>query len=356
MPAKKINKFEQLFKDLDINETYSKTAKKAKEYTRVKDQIPLVKNFNYEADLLMLPETKEGFKYGLVVVDLASDKFDIEPLKTKEAIEVRNAFKTIFSRSYIKKPYSSIQTDGGNEFKGQAGKWMYDESILHKETLPDRHTQNANVESLNRQLGRLFNAYLNKKEIETGKQFKEWTNIIDLVREKLNKIREKKVFNKFEEWQHEAKTPEINLSKKSKYKVGDVVFRALDAPKDALGHNQSSKQFRSGDMRWDVKQPRKIVAVIPFEGLVPFRYLLDGIKNASFTENQLMLAPVTEQESKYIVEKIFDKKVEGKKIFYKVKWKGYLKKDSTWEPKEQLIKDNFELEIKEFENSLKDKK
>ena len=121
--------------------------------------------------------------------------------------------------------------------------------------------------------------------------------------------------------------PDPDLSIKPKFKVDDIVYRQLEVPYNALGQKQSTKKFRVADYRWDVKQPRKIVAVIPFEGLVPFRYLLDGIKNASFTENQLMLAPVTEQESKYIVEKIFDKKVEGKKIFYKVKWQNYLKKD-----------------------------
>jgi hypothetical protein len=39
------------------------------------------------------------------------------------------------------------------------------------------------------QLGRIFNAYMNAKELETGKTYKNWTGIIDIVRKELNKIR-----------------------------------------------------------------------------------------------------------------------------------------------------------------------
>ena len=43
--------------------------------------------------------------------------------------------------------------------------------------------------------------------------------------------------------------------------------------------------------------------------------------NVSFTEEQLKLADNKETDSKYVVERILDKKKEGNKIFYKVKWK-----------------------------------
>ena len=47
----------------------------------------------------------------------------------------------------------------------------------------------ANIESLNIILGRLLNGYMNTKELETGKLYREWTNVIDIIRIDLNKIR-----------------------------------------------------------------------------------------------------------------------------------------------------------------------
>ena len=148
-------------------------------------------DYNFMADLLSLPETKKGYKYLLSVVDLATDEFDIEPLINKTPDAVLEEFKKMIKRTYIKKPYASVRTDNGTEFKGVFHKWLYDDSILHKVNLPNRHKQMANVEHLNKQLGRLFNGYMNKKEEETGEVYKEWTDILVFVRKELNKIRKK---------------------------------------------------------------------------------------------------------------------------------------------------------------------
>ena len=113
------------------------------------------------ADLLQLPKTSKGYTHLLVVVDLASSEFDIEPLKSTTAEATLDAMLKMFKRKYVKKPYASIRTDGGSEFKGVFHKWLYDNSILHKTASPYRHKQMANVEALNKQLARLFNGYMN---------------------------------------------------------------------------------------------------------------------------------------------------------------------------------------------------
>ena len=342
-----MGKFDDLLNKLGIDETYTKPAKKPKVFTKVKDNIPLVEHFNYMADLLFLPETKKGFKYCLAVVDLANNEFDIEPLKSKEPSEVLKAMKLMFKRKFIKEPYASIQTDNGTEFKGVFNKWMHDESIFHKTTLPDRHSQMSNVESLNKQLGRLFNGFMNKMEEKTGKQYSEWTDIIDDVRVELNKHRK---ISLPKDWtKHDY--PDPDFEKKAKYKVGDVVYRMLEVPYNTLGYKQSTKSFRVGDTRWDVKQPRKIIQVIPYAGKVPYRYLLEGIENTSFTEAQLKPAKETEKESKYTVKKIIGKKKIGNKIYYLVWWDKHLKKDATWETKKQLIEDGLKSMIDEYEKA-----
>ena len=72
-----------LLDKLGVNETLTKPPKKQKVFNKIKDNIPLVAHYNYMADLLQLPEISKKNKYCLVVVDIATNKFDLEPLNTK---------------------------------------------------------------------------------------------------------------------------------------------------------------------------------------------------------------------------------------------------------------------------------
>lgn len=338
--------------ELGIDETFTKPLKKAKQWTKVKTIVPLVEDYNFGADLLMLPMTKKKYRYLLVVVDLANDDFDIEPLTNKDPPAVLDALQAMFKRSYIKKPYASVRTDGGTEFKGEFTEYMYDNSILHKVAQPARHSQNSNAESLNRQLGRILNGYMNKMEKQSGKQYSEWTDILDLVRDKLNKIRHKTLPK---DWRTRDYTTFDADPEAAKFKEGDLVHRALDIPKNALNVNQSGS-FREGDFRFSTHL-QKVKQVLHYPPPVPFRYVLEGMPTVSFTENQLM--PPTKKEiednepEKFIVQSIKGKKVINKKIHYQVKWKNY--KELTWEPAENMLQDAPEL-VAAFEEKAKKKK
>jgi hypothetical protein len=333
----------KIIKDLGLNETFTKSVKRDKVFTKVKDNIPLVAHYNYMMDLLFLPTDKSGFKYCLVVVDLATNEFDIEPIKNKEPGTILQAFKSMYKRNYIKKPYASIRTDAGNEFKGVFQKYLYDQSILHKVAKAGRHKQLANVESLNKQLGRLFNGYLNKIEEETGKVYRNWTDIVAPIRTKLNAYRK----ITYKTAPQDQNYPIPDLSKKSQYKVGDIVYVKLDQPRNALGEKVSGDSFRVGDYRFDLT-PRRILQVLVYSGKVPYRYIVTGIPNVSYTESELR--PAKEKQEEYKVKEIIDKKKIKNKIFYLVWWQGYLKKDATWTPKSTLIQDVPHL-VTKFEKS-----
>ena len=168
---------------VDIDETYTRPVKKVKRFTKFADTAPRMKNFNHMIDILMLPTTTKDKYVGLLVVDdIGTHAFDIEPLKGKTADEVLEALKKIYKRDIVSMPKYSIATDDGGEFKGIFAKWLYNNSIFHKVGRPDRHTQQAPVEHLNGQLGRLFNGYMNAKEEKTGKTYFDWIDIIDVVR------------------------------------------------------------------------------------------------------------------------------------------------------------------------------
>ena len=328
--------------------------KKETKFTKVKDNVPLVADKNFMADLLFLPlDSKTGCAYCLVVVDLATNEFDIEPVKTKEPSAVLAGIKDMNKRKFIHidKNSASIQTEGGGEFLGIFSKWLYDESILHKVTLPNRHTQLANINYLCRQLGALFNSYMNKQERQTGKVFRDWVDYVPEARKLLNETRIRKLPKDI----YTYNTPIFDLNApEPKYAVGNIVLRKLDHPENALGHEVSGA-FRTGDYRWS-RVPHKIERVLYYSKPINYRYMISGIKNASFTEAQLMPAPENEKQEKYVVEKLIDKRKVSNKIEYLVKWKGYLKAQSTWEPKANLVADGLQSDISDYEESVKKKK
>ena len=63
-----------------------------------------------------MPKDK-GFLYCLVVVDIATNITDAEPVKKLDANSVLKAIQKIYDRKILSLPHELI-TDQGNEFKG----------------------------------------------------------------------------------------------------------------------------------------------------------------------------------------------------------------------------------------------
>ena len=305
-----------IMKDIGVSNKVLKATKsiqKPEHFNSVKDNIPLVKDLNLQGDLLFLPKTNEGYKYLLVVTDLATNLFDVEPLKEKNATSVLLALVKLFKTSkYIKQPKASFSTDAGSEFKDVVDKWLYKNNIVHKVSIPGRHTQTSNVESLNRLLGRKLNNYMSQKELDTGKQYFEWTDILDYIVKELNKVRKNKNLPKdiydatypdFNMVGTEIKTDEkpVKTTLESKYeiwngstdgkiynellpkfRVGQMVYRKLDKPRNALGNKQSTDAFREGDFRLDIVEPRKIKRILYYNTEPYYRYILNDVHHVSY--------------------------------------------------------------------------
>ena len=156
---------------------------------------------------------------------------------------------------------------------------------------------------------------MNKKEAETGKQSKAWTHAIDEVRERLNEYRKKRgmkmpadittyeypIFDNLvlpkkkikkkggdiEEDMTTYPTDGLKYKRiKPKYKEGDLVNVLLQEPHTMTGKKQSTKQWRMGDLRLE-KKKRKVLKVLYYSGPNPYRYLVEGLPNASYTEQEL---------------------------------------------------------------------
>jgi hypothetical protein len=304
-----------------------------------------MQDYNFMADLLFLPTTKKDYKYAFVIVDLATDKFDIEPMTNKNSSDVLKALMKINNRGIIKimkEHGQSIRTDSGSEFQGVFHKYLYDSSILHRIAQPNRHIQLANIERLNGILGRLFNDYMNSRELQTGKTYREWTDIVDILRTDLNDLRRKQLPEDiytyhYPEWNGELKKP--------KYNVGDLVYVKLETPEDTLGKKLKGN-FRNGDYKW-TREPHAITKMFYYHGPPYYRYAVNTFEGVSYQEAELKPAKGMANEL-FKVKQIIGKRRRNKQNEYLVWWKGYPKSESTWEKENQLIEDGLQEYIDEY--------
>ena len=287
------------------NKLTKKRVRSQREYNSFEDNMRLEKNCNYMSDILFLPTAKYGFKYLLIVLDIATRQFDCEKLKNKDSTTVLKAFKKICNNSdYLTIPKYSLITDSGSEFKGLFQDYLYNESIFHKTIMKGNHTAMSPIDNLCYQLGKILNDYMSSVELQTGKVYRQWPDIIDTVIIEMNKIRKRELPDKNEfdtRFVNDIREVRKISNKKTgekietieqefikpKFRVGQLVYVLLKTPKNILGKNQSTLNFRAGDMTVDPER-REITEVLMMHGKGPlYRYLVDGLPNASYTEREL---------------------------------------------------------------------
>ena len=288
------------------NKLTKKRVRSEREYNSFEDNMRLEANCNYMSDILFLPTAKYGFKYLLIVLDIATRQFDCEKLKNKDSTTVLKAFKKICNNSnYLTIPKYSLITDSGSEFKSTFQDYLYNESIFHKTIMKGNHTAMSPIDNLCYQLGKILNDYMSNIELQTGKVYRQWPDIIDTVIVEMNKIRKRELPDKNEfdtRFVNDIReVRKISFNKKTgekietiekefirpKFRVGQLVYVLLKTPKNILGKNQSTLNFRAGDMTVDPER-REISEIVYMNGKGPVhRYILDGYKNISFSESQL---------------------------------------------------------------------
>jgi len=317
-----------------------------------------------QADVLYLttdPVTKD--KYALVVTDLATRRIDAEPLKTRTAQAVLDAFKHIYDRSVLKPPWR-LEVDGGREFTGLVEEYFKEHNTDIRVARSGRHSQEGAVENINRLLGKAIAMRQVGQELHTGKQSHEWVEDLPQFVDEINKrlVREPP----------KAVNPDAPIEFGNKFfKVGDTVRVAEDRPHSLVILDSSGKQrhlsgqIRAGDPKWSLKLHKvEQVAIIPGG---PVRYIVSDIPNVSFSYNQLQSADAAdllppkklvmrlkpepqinekerlelEKQKLYIPEQILDLT----KTKVKIKWKGYDINDSTWEPISEIKKSSLYPEL-----------
>jgi len=195
-------------KYLESQELYNLFKKPLKEK---RNEMPRFYNFEendtHQADLLYLPEDK-GFKYCLVVVDVATGKTDAEPLKNRSASDVLGAIKRIYNnyRRKILRTPDKLIVDSGSEFQGPFLKYFEYNKVHVKKALRGRHRQLALVERKNQIIGRVLFMRMFAQELLTGETSKDWVDDLPRIIKKINDkyshtpYTDEELFEKFNPW------------------------------------------------------------------------------------------------------------------------------------------------------------
>jgi hypothetical protein len=298
-----------------------------------------------------LPEDK-GFKYCLVVVDVATGKTDAEPLKNRSASDVLAAIKRIYNnyrRKILKTPELLI-VDSGSEFQGPFLEYFKYNKVNVKKALRGRHRQLALVERKNQIIGKVLFMRMFAQELLTGEVSKQWVDDLPKIIKKINEkyshdvYTDDELFEKFNPWQ-DLKQDIIPL--------GTNVRIKLDEPQD-IGDKVLHGKFRDTDHRYTT-DIYKVVDYI-FDPHQPILYKvnkpLKKNERVAYTRKQLQIVPPDEQDphikvirgtpKQYAVKKLLGKRMFKKRLQYLVWWRGYKKDASTWEDSKNISKELIE--------------
>ena len=225
-------------------------------------------NYIHQVDILYLPTSQFGYKYCLVVCDIADSKIDAISLKNKTPDDTIRALKKIYDINKILQKPLILQFDKGSEFQGSV--------------------KNSSVENANKRLGTLILKYQGFKELKNNKKSTSWhLHLNDFIKYLNAKIKKPKPINIFNDIVGNGDKVEI-------LELNTPVRRILDYPISNVSKKRIDNKFRAGDMRWE-KEIKYIKHIILNPNMPPL-YMLNksGNENSldtsvSYTINQLQV-------------------------------------------------------------------
>jgi hypothetical protein len=295
-------------------------------------------NFIHQCDTLYLPEDtykKKTYKFLLVVADVHNKKIDAEPYNSlKQADhEVLNALKTIYNRGILKYPQIIMFDNGTENNDKDIAKFLHNHRINQRFMEAGRYRQISTVKTAKRKLGSILHKFMANEELLTGQISRHWVaEVKDLV----------EVIN--ENLPPPITEPETDKLLSTKFSgnilpIGTRVRVQLERPRDTVKGNLLPGNFRSSDIRWH-PDIRRIEQILLKPGFPPMYLISDDEKLVARTKNQLQVVKKNERapDIKYIrnnadtaiIEKIIDKRKNGRKDEYLISWKGYPDAENSW--------------------------
>jgi hypothetical protein len=294
-----MTKLNDIFNELNIttsknNLLHNLTLTPKKEPYNVAPHTTASKQFATEqADLLFLPND-HGYKYLLVVTDIATRLTDGEPIKSKDSNNVAKAIKKIFRRKILKEP-SRLEVDSGSEFKGDF-KSTFNNMFNILVKVSGRHRQQSVVENKNYIIGTILNKRMLSEEINSGKVNRSWVDILPSVIKAINKhyAHDPKVIHGYDPIRTDKFSEDV-------LPEGTRVRIQLDNPIGYVDGKRLHGKFRTGDIRWT----KEIHTITQFylRPDQPVLYQVDNNKKVAYTKYQLQVVNNNEEKPKSINNK-----------------------------------------------------
>lgn len=290
-------------------------------------------NIYQQADIVYVPEDKQGYKFILVIADVNNKKIDAVPVKSlkQSSKEIFEGIKTIYERGILKYP-KFLSFDNGNEFKGpDTLKYLHENHINIKIAQTGRHRQQGTVERANEKLGTSIHKLQVNEELITNKIKKDWVDDLEALVKYFNDHLPKPITNN--------KANEVLSTSYSQnlLLLGAKVRTLLNKPINTYNSGGLSGTFRKSDIRWS--REIKTITNVLITPNMPVMYQVDDIDKVTYTKQQLqeIKGEQTAPNPEYIrgdpkIERIVEKRIVNRKHEYLVKWVNRLDTANSWEP------------------------
>jgi hypothetical protein len=348
---------------------------------------------NYQIDIMVYDRYSfNNYKYILMCMDVYSRYLDARAMTNREMNTILTNLKSIFVK--MGKP---AHLNADNEFnKTQFNQLMKDLNVTVHYSAPYEVNKNAIVERANRTIAQR----LQKWRTATGKY--DWPSVLPDTVANFNNSVNRTIHGKPSDIFNGKKMNLQTIIKlKPSFKINDSVrlkiYKGIFAKGDAISYTKEVYKIveriknkyklkntetneisptlykdyeirKANDIQYIPKPDQS--QLIQHEIIQTDRRVKRAIRKEGIEDSQVVKAPRKRTKpiqqlfnlfasnpkpkakpkaipQEYEVEKLLEKKIIKRKVHYLVKWKGYSKEQSTYEPAETLIKQVPEL-VKSF--------
>ena len=271
----------------------------------------------------------DGVRYFLSAIDVFSKQGYLEPLKTKEGVEVAKAAAKILDSRPA--GVQVVSTDRGSEIRSQPYQQILKDRGIHH-FYAGGSGKAVTVERFHRMMRSIMAMYMFRKnskryldvldDLVSGYN-KRYHTSIRMRPVDVNEHNEDEVYRKMYEKKLDLEKPETIPYQ---FKVGDAVrFSGEKHPFRREFFERWSFEVFKVSKRWRQNNINM--------------YKIKDCTGSELTGSfyAAELSKVTESESaSYIVDKYLDEKIENGRKYVKILWQGYPKECATWELKSKV--------------------
>ena len=274
-------------------------------------------------DLQALARYNDGNRFVLTVIDILSRYGWARPLKSKQGLEVKKAFESIFREGRIP---DRIQSDQGTEFENRHVRALFQEHNIELFSVKSAYKA-AIVERWNRTLKTKLWKYF------TAKNTYKWLDVLQDIVYAYNHRKHRTIdcppasvdeTNAMTVWRR------LYGNRRTGQTRGDIRVG------DLVRISKVKSVFEKGYLPNWTEEEFKVVAINT--KFYPSTYqLADSQGNTiegSFYRQEIQ--PILRQDNVYVVESIVQRRRRNGVMWYLVKWLGYPSSANSWVPRSDL--------------------